>query len=66
MKKKANTRILELKSHDALKEMDFELKYLLSLSTEERFKLMFAKSKEIKSLANKNGYRKTAKIIERT
>lgn len=57
--------ILKLKKHNENKEIDFELKYLKSLTTEQRFQMMFKKTKEISSLLNRNGNRKAAQIIKR-
>lgn len=58
--------ILKLKKHNERKEMEFELKYLLSLSTRQRFEMMHKKSEEMKRLLEKSGYRKPFKIIKRT
>lgn len=57
--------ILKLTKHNEKKEIDFELDFLLSLSVEQRFQMMFKKSKEIRQLLGKNGYRKTTQIIKR-
>ena len=58
--------VLKLKKHDEKKEIEFELKYLSSLTTRQRFELMFAKTQELRSL-NKKRYanRKTTQIIKR-
>ena len=58
--------ILKLKKHNEGKEIEFELKYLLSLTTRQRFKMMFKKSEEMKRLLEKSGHRKTVQIIKRT
>ena len=57
--------ILKLAKHDFAKEIEFELKYLLSLTTRQRFQMMFNKTKEIRNLLKKHGYRKTTQIIKR-
>ena len=57
--------ILKLRRHDKSKEINFELDYLLSLTTKQRFQMMFKKTQEIRSLLRNNGYRKTAQIIKR-
>ena len=49
--------ILKLKKHNERKEIEFELKYLLSLTTRQRFEMMFKKSEEIKRLLEKSGHR---------
>lgn len=48
------------------KELDFELDYQLSLSTAQRFKMMFEKSREMLKLMQKHGHRKTFEVIKRT
>lgn len=58
--------ILKLDTHNQNKEIEFELKYLKSLTTEERFKMYFKKTKEMLSLLKKSGHRKTTQIIKRT
>lgn len=57
--------VLKLYKHDEAKEIMFELKYLLSLTTRQRFEMMFKKSKEMISLLEKNGHRKPFEIIKR-
>ena len=57
--------ILKLDKDDKDKEINFELKYLASLSTKERFEMMFKKTREIVSLLEKSGHRKPFKIIKR-
>jgi hypothetical protein len=63
-KKKRLNGILILKDHNEKEEIDFELNYLLSLTTRERFRLMETKSKEIKRLLEQNGHRRTSEIIK--
>ena len=58
-------RILLLKDFDEEKEIEFELDYLLSLSSAQRFSLMLSKSRELKINLINNGHRKTASIIKR-
>jgi len=57
--------VLKLKKHDEDKEIDFELDYLLSLTTRQRFELMFEKSRQMARLLRKNGRRKALKVIKR-
>ena len=58
--------ILKLKKHNEKKEIEFELDYLASLTTKQRFELMFRKTREMLSLQKKrNANRKTTKIIKR-
>lgn len=61
--------ILKIKEHNERKEIEFELKYLLSLTTRQRFEMMFKKSEEIKRLLEKSGHRPDpfgTEIIKRT
>lgn len=57
--------ILKLDKHDEDKEIEFELSYLTSLTTRQRFQLMLTKTKEMLSLLRKNEYRKTTEVIKR-
>ena len=58
--------ILKLSKHNSDKEIEFELKYLLSLTISQRFQMMLQKTKEIRKLLKNHGYRKTTQIIKRT
>ena len=60
------TSILKLSRHNAKKEIEFELKYLKSLSIRERFQMMLKRSREIINLLEKSGHRKPFEIIKRT
>lgn len=58
--------ILKLDEHDEDKEIEFELNYLTSLTTSQRFQLMFKKTEEMLSLREeKNVYRKGTEVIKR-
>ena len=62
--------ILKLDKHDEEKEIEFELDYLTSLTTGERFQMMFQKREEMLSLlssttSKRNERRKTTEIIKR-
>jgi hypothetical protein len=57
--------ILLLKHSHEEKEIEFELKYLGSLTEAERFSLIEKKKREINKLLAQNGYRKAPKIIKR-
>ena len=59
------TPILRLKRHDHNKEIEFELKYLKSLSVKKRFKMMFKKTREMVNLLEKSGHRRPSQIIKR-
>ena len=58
--------VLKLKRHNSKKEIEFELKYLRSLSVKERFRMMFRKTKEMLSLLESRGHGRPFKIIKRT
>ncbi len=57
--------ILKLDKHNDKKEIEFELDYLTSLTTAERFQMMFQKTQEMLSLLKRNERRKTTEIIKR-
>jgi hypothetical protein len=58
--------ILKLDKHDEDKEIEFELDYLTSLTTNQRFQMMFTKTKEMLSLLReRNEHRKITEIIKR-
>ena len=58
--------VLKLDRHDEDKEIEFELDYLMSLTTSQRFQMMFAKTREMLSLRRKrNGNRAVTEIIKR-
>ncbi len=59
------TQILKLNSHNIKKEIEFELRFLNSLSIKERFEMMFKKTKEMISLLEKSGHRRSFKIVKR-
>ena len=60
------TPILKIDKHEEEKELEFELAYQRTLTTEERFLLMFRKSREIAEALLKHGYRKPFEIVKRT
>jgi hypothetical protein len=45
--------ILKLDKHNEEKEIEFELDYLTSLTTQQRFELMFRKTQEMRNLNKK-------------
>jgi len=57
--------ILKLDKHDEDKEIEFELDYLTSLTTSQRFEMMFTKTREMLRLLKKDGRRKTTEVIKR-
>ena len=54
--------VLKLEKDDENREIEFELSYLKSLTTKERFLLMQEKSEEMRS----RGYRKSSEIVKRS
>ncbi len=58
--------VLKLDKHNEKKELLFELKYQMSLTTKQRFEMMFKRTAELRRLLEKNGSRKTFQIIKRT
>jgi len=57
--------ILKLDKHDEDKEIESELDYLTSLTTSQRFEMMFTKTEEMLRLLKKDGRRTTTEIIKR-
>jgi len=57
--------ILKLDKHNEDKEIEFELDYLTSLTTRQRFELMFRKTREMQRLLKRNKRRKTTEVIKR-
>ena len=51
---------------DEERELEFELDHQLSLTTAQRFEMMFRKSREIAEELTRHGYRKPAEIIKRS
>ena len=58
--------MLKLDDHNEEKEIEFELSWLLSLTLQERFQLMFKKARELIELLERNGHRRPDQIIKRT
>lgn len=58
--------VLKIEKDDENREIEFELSYLRSLTTRERFMLMQKKSEEIKKMLRSRGYRKSFEIVKRS
>ena len=58
--------ILKLEQDDEKREFEFELHYLKSLTTKERFQMMLKKSEEMKKMMRKRGHGKPFEIIKRS
>lgn len=57
--------ILKLESHDAERELAFELDFQLSLTFEERWRMMIEESDRIANMLIENGQRKPTALIKR-
>jgi hypothetical protein len=68
MKRPRNGRaggILKLAADDPERELEFELAYLRSLTTQERFALMFRKSRELAESLALHGHRPPTAVVKR-
>lgn len=59
------SQILLLESDNEVREIDFELAYLRSLTPRRRFLLMQRKSREMRALLRHHGHRTTPSITKR-
>ena len=57
--------ILKLDRDDPKRELEFELDYLMSLTTQQRFEMMIKRSNEVKEMLIRYGHRKSVETIER-
>ena len=58
--------VLKLGKDDERREIEFELDYLASLTTRQRFQMMLLKSREMALLLKRNGRRKSTQVVKRT
>ena len=58
--------VLKLEKDDDRQEIEFELDYLASLTTRQRFQMMAKKSREMILLLKQNGHRESTQVIKRT
>jgi hypothetical protein len=58
--------VLKLKKANERQEIKFELDYLASLTTRQRFQMMLQKSREMALLLKRNGRRKSTQVVKRT
>lgn len=58
--------ILKLDKDDEAQQLEFELAYQRTLTTQQRFELMFRRSREIAEVLLRHGYRKPVEIVKRT
>lgn len=57
--------ILKLKDHDENKEIQFEIDQFLKMKINNRFRMMFEKSKLMREIMEKHGFTQTPEIIKR-
>ena len=58
--------VLKLEKANERQEIEFELDYLASLTTRQRFQMMLQKSREMALLLKRNGRRKSTQVVKRT
>ncbi|MFH1861302.1 MAG: hypothetical protein ABH878_00690 [bacterium] len=58
--------ILALDHDDPERELEFELEYQLSLTTEQRFEMLFLRMREVNEMLENYGHKKPFEIIKRT
>jgi hypothetical protein len=58
--------ILKTRVDDERAEIEFELDYLASLTTQQRFEMMLRKSREMAALRKRHGRRRTTQVTKRT
>jgi hypothetical protein len=55
-----------VKGDQPKRELEFELDFQASLTTQQRFEMMFKRSDQIKEMLIRHGYRKPVEIIKRS
>ena len=58
--------VLKLEKDNERREIEFELDYLASLTTRQRFGMMLQKSREMALLLKRNGRRRSTQVVKRT
>lgn len=68
MKKKSAGKkwVLKLSKDDPKSELDFEVRFRLSLTVAQRFKRMLTRSKQIAKMMASHGHQKTPLILQRS
>jgi hypothetical protein len=51
---------------DEEQELEFELDYLATLTVQQRFEMMFRRSRQLREMLERRGYRRTSGIIKRS
>jgi hypothetical protein len=49
---------------DEEQELEFELDYLATLTVQQRFEMMFRRSRQLREMLERRGYRRTSGIIK--
>jgi hypothetical protein len=63
---KANSMpVLKTRGNNERTEIEFELDYLATLTTQQRFDMMLRKSREMAALRKRHGRRRTTQITKR-
>lgn len=57
--------LLKVEGNDPQRELQFELDYLATLTTEQRFRMMVDRSNLFIQLMIRNGHRKPVEIVKR-
>ena len=58
--------VLKLEKDNELQEIEFELDYLASLTTQQRFQMMLQKSRKMALLLKRSRRRGSTQVIKRT
>ncbi len=58
--------IWKLDADDEEKERELELAYQRSLTTQQRFEMMFRRSREMAEMLERRGYRKPFEVVKRS
>jgi hypothetical protein len=64
--KKHKTHILALDGDDPEKELDFEVKFQMSLTVQQRFTMMLERSEELAERMIRDGRRRPVAVIKRS
>ena len=51
---------------DAERELEFELEYQGRLTTQERFEMMFRRSRELVEMLQRHGHRRPTEVLKRS
>jgi hypothetical protein len=57
--------VLKVEGDDPERELAFEVAYLRSLTTQQRFDLMFRRSREMAETLIRHGHRKPREVVKR-